>query len=596
MDDNRVRIPQELSRSHSADQVAVTIASMPASMMLIGREQDRGVGQESAGAFATESERGAMARTLGALFAAGATLAVVTLALPHPRGWSELGLTVIVGLAYAVAAALFWRARALSRRVLPVALMWGSTLIAAVAYCSGQSPSPLAFLFLWVLLYASYYFTTIQTAIQLAYVGLVYGALLILRPPAYGILEWWLIGFGTLVVAAILIRSLLKRVESLIASLYAAVLTDPLTELANRRGFREMLDLEIERARRGSSRVSILVGDLDHFKALNDRDGRSAGDAVLHRVARVLREGRRQVDGVARVGGDEFAIILPESDGNRAVLVSERLRAALAKAFSEDPFPATISFGVASYPEQAETAGSLLRAADEALAAAKQGGRDMSVLHSLAIRNAASTGGEARDIAGERFVAAVLDLAEAVDLRFSGSARHSETVGRYSAMMAQELGLSERRVERARLAGTLHDVGKVGVEDAILNKPGKLTDEEFQAIKKHPEFGAKMLGHPSLFDVREWVWAHHERPDGRGYPRGLSGGSLPLESRILAVADSYEAMTCDRSYRPSFGPVAARAELERCSGSQFDPGVVDALLSVLTRESERVEPALAATR
>ena len=253
----------------------------------------------------------------------------------------------------------------------------------------------------------------------------------------------------------------------------------------------------------------------------------------------------------------------------------------------------TMSFGVASFPAHGETAGSLLRAADDALCAAKQSGRDRSVLHSQTLPGAARPDGQPRDIAGERFVAVVLDLAEAVDLRFSGSARHSETVGRYAATMAEELGLSTQRIERVRLAGMLHDVGKVGVPDSILNKPAPLTEEEYRIIKRHPELGAQILEHPSLADVRKWVAAHHERPDGRGYPRGLSGEQLPLEARIVAVADAYEAMTTDRAYRRSLGPDAARAELQRCSGSQFDAAVVKALLTVLEREADEAEAVLA---
>jgi putative nucleotidyltransferase with HDIG domain len=200
--------------------------------------------------------------------------------------------------------------------------------------------------------------------------------------------------------------------------------------------------------------------------------------------------------------------------------------------------------------------------------------------------------GENRDVASERFLAVMLDLAEAIDLRFSGSARHSETVGRYAEMMARELGLSAQRTTRVRLAGMLHDIGKVGVPDGILHKPGRLTDAEFEVIKRHPELGAQMLDHPSLTDVREWVGAHHEQPNGRGYPQRLSDAEIPLEAKIIAVADAYEAMTSDRSYRSSLDHEAARVELERCAGTQFDPRVVRALLSLLEREPERAQLAL----
>jgi diguanylate cyclase (GGDEF)-like protein len=338
---------------------------------------------------------------------------------------------------------------------------------------------------------------------------------------------------------------------------------------------------------------AVVIGDVDHFKEVNDRSGHQVGDAALQRLARVLESGKRQIDGVARVGGEEFALILPDTDDHGGFILAERLRCELREEFAADTVPVTISFGVASYPQQGETAASLLRAADEALYAAKASGRNRTVLHSPALRAAAGEEGDCRDIEGERFVAVVLDLAEAVDLRFSGSARHSETVGRYAETMARELGLSEQRISRVRLAGMLHDVGKVGVPDSILRKPAKLTEEEFEIVKRHPGLGAQILEHPSLADVRQWVGAHHERPDGRGYPLGLRSAEISLEAKILAVADEYEAMTSDRSYRPSIGHSAARAELRRCAGTQFEPRVVDALLTVLDREAGRASAALA---
>jgi HD-GYP domain-containing protein (c-di-GMP phosphodiesterase class II) len=160
-------------------------------------------------------------------------------------------------------------------------------------------------------------------------------------------------------------------------------------------------------------------------------------------------------------------------------------------------------------------------------------------------------------------------------------------------MMARELGLPERRVSRVRLAGMLHDIGKIGVPDSILSKPGPLTEEELTIIRRHPELGAQMLEHQSLADVRAWVGAHHERPDSLGYPLGLSGDALALEARIVAVADAYEAMTSDRSYRDSIGHTGARAELTRCAGSQFDRRVVEAFLTTLRHESERADAELA---
>jgi diguanylate cyclase (GGDEF)-like protein/putative nucleotidyltransferase with HDIG domain len=534
-----------------------------------------------------------VAKVLAGLYAAGATLAALTVVLPHPSDQNALGLLAIVANAYAIAAVLHWCAHRLPAWSMPVALAWGSTLITGVAYFSGESPSPLVFFYLWIFLYASYFLTRKQAALQIGYVGLAYGVLLASRPPTSGVLVWWLVGIGTLLVGAIVIMTMRVHVELLIARLYDAARTDPLTTLSNRRGFRELLDLDLERARRGETEMTVLVGDLDHFKEVNDRSGHQVGDLALQRVARILREGKRQIDSAARVGGEEFALILPDTPQDGAFVLAERLRCALRDEFAEDSVPITISFGLATYPQHGETAASLLRAADEALYAAKDSGRNRTVRHSPLLRELARTGGGAGDIEGERFLAVMLDLAEAVDMRFSGSARHSETVGRYTEMMARELGLSERHAGRLRLAGMLHDIGKVGVPDSILRKPGPLTEKELVIIRRHPELGAQILEHPSLADVRAWVGAHHERPDGLGYPLGISGDELPLEARIVAVADAYEAMTSDRSYRDSIGHAGARAEPKRCAGSQFDRRVVEAFLATLQRESERADAELA---
>jgi diguanylate cyclase (GGDEF)-like protein/putative nucleotidyltransferase with HDIG domain len=531
------------------------------------------------------------ARALAALFAAGATLALLTVLLPHSRRADEVGLLAVVGDAYVVAGVLFWRAGSLQARLLPPALVWGSTLITLVAYCSGEAPSPLVFFYLWVFLYSAYFFTKKQAAVQIAYVGVAFGALLLARPPTSSAPAWWAVGMGTMLVAAILILVMRGRVERLIATLYDAARTDPLTNLTNRRGFRELLDLELQRARRSEGPMAVVVGDLDHFKQVNDRAGHHVGDATLKRVAGILHRGTRPTDATSRLGGEEFALILPDTSGNEAFLVAERLRDQLREEFIDASVPTTISFGIATYPQHGETAASLLRVADDALYAAKESGRNRTVLHGpglgeMPLRH------DQRDIEGERYLALMLDLAEAVDLRFSGTARHSETVGRYAAMMAQELGIPERQAGRVRLAGMLHDIGKISVPDAILQKPAELTDEESAIIKTHPEQGALILEHRGLADIRAWVSAHHERPDGRGYPLGLTGSAIPIEAQILAVADAYEAMTSDRAYRLSIGHEEARAELQRHAGSQFDEKVVKAFLKVLQHESERADVTL----
>jgi putative nucleotidyltransferase with HDIG domain len=193
-----------------------------------------------------------------------------------------------------------------------------------------------------------------------------------------------------------------------------------------------------------------------------------------------------------------------------------------------------------------------------------------------------------RNVESQAHLATVLSLAEALDQRDSGTARHSQTVGRLCEMMATQLRLDEDRIQRLRLAGILHDIGKIGVPDSILCKPGPLTTEEFAQMKRHPELGARILSSQEMDDVREWILAHHERPDGTGYPKGLTADEIPLEAAIVAVADAYEAMTSDRVYRLSIGTERAREELLICSGTQFDAQVVEALLRALDLEGAPV--------
>jgi HD-GYP domain-containing protein (c-di-GMP phosphodiesterase class II) len=202
----------------------------------------------------------------------------------------------------------------------------------------------------------------------------------------------------------------------------------------------------------------------------------------------------------------------------------------------------------------------------------------------LAVEHAqreAAGDGALREQSRELRLAAVMLLAETLDLRDAGTARHSRTVGAYARHTALALDLTPERVERIQAAGVLHDLGKLGIADAILHKPGKLDDAEWREIQRHPEIGARILEHAGLGDIAGWVRAHHERVDGRGYPIGLAADEIPLEARILAVADAYEAMTADRPYRTAMPTAEAREEILRCAGGQFDPEVAEAFLAAL---------------
>ncbi len=273
--------------------------------------------------------------------------------------------------------------------------------------------------------------------------------------------------------------------------------------------------------------------------------------------------------------GEEFALLVPGADGHEAYLFAERARCAVQEAFAHESLLLTISFGIAVLPHVVGAPD----AAAEALYAAKHLGRNRSVIYHPGLRSVSET--TTNETRPGMQIATVVTLAEALDLRDGGTARHSHIVGRYAELTARRLGLSEERVERVRLAGMVHDLGKIAVSDAILQKPGPLDDAEWLEMRKHPETGARLLAGVGLEDVCAWVLAHHERPDGRGYPRASRGEEIPVEARILAIADAYEAMTSDRPYRRAIGPERARAELLCGAGTQFDSEAVEALLDVL---------------
>jgi diguanylate cyclase (GGDEF)-like protein/putative nucleotidyltransferase with HDIG domain len=364
-----------------------------------------------------------------------------------------------------------------------------------------------------------------------------------------------------------------------------AARTDPLTELPNRVAMHETLERELARAKPEQRPVSVVVIDLDRFNRVNDQLGIKTGDDILRRIGSVLKESTRLIDTVARSGGEEFIVVMPETDQHRAFMMAEDLLRRLREYFASFDAELTASVGVATSPAHATDITGLIASCNKALQAAKALGRDRAVIYSPEVTQTLGALAGKHNVESQAQLATVLSLAEALDQRDSSTARHSQTVGALCELMAKQLGLPEARVERVRLAGILHDIGKIGVPDSILGKPSPLTPEEQAHMRRHPELGARILGSKELDDVRGWVLAHHERPDGTGYPKGLKGDEIPIEASILAVADAFEAMTSDRVYRASLGEDIARRELLDGAGTQFDADVVDALLTALKRES-----------
>jgi diguanylate cyclase (GGDEF)-like protein/putative nucleotidyltransferase with HDIG domain len=379
-----------------------------------------------------------------------------------------------------------------------------------------------------------------------------------------------------------LVAILKLRVERLIDDLAETAKRDSHTGLLSGNGFEETLDRELERAQRGGSSLSVIVVDLDNFKEANEELGHRVADERLTIVARVLESAKRRIDTVARMGGEEFALVLPQTDEHGAYVLADRLRRAIRDHFAGDSIATTASLGVASFPKHGSSFEELFGAASQAVYAAKELGRDRSVIYNPEITANLRSAAVREDLQSEEHLAAVIVLAETLDMRDQGTARHSETVGRYAKQIAAELGMTPREVERVHLAGMLHDIGKIGISDTILQKPGALSDAEWDEMRKHPELGSRILDGARLEDISAWVRAHHERPDGGGYPLGLDDERIPVQAKILAVADSYEAMTADRVYKPGLSEEAAREELLRCAGGQFDPAVVLAFINVLS--------------
>lgn len=523
--------------------------------------------------------RATMALTTALVGGAVAVTCLVGVFVPGNAEVNADVLLVTAAAAGALGAVMLLVYDHLPLRAFHAVALIGAALATATAYGWGSMSAYGPLPYVWVTLFVFYFFSRSAALVHLTIMVAAYAGVLVQDSPPDNPLDGWIATVVALLVAGYLISIVRDWTAHLIASLSDAAHRDPLTDLLNRRGFQEVFDVELERARRADQSLSLIVGDLDRFKRVNDVHGHAAGDAVLTRVADAIRGAKRGFDRAARVGGEEFAILAPDCDEHGAYMLAERIRAAVHEAVAgDDASQLTISFGISTHPLHGQSADSLLRTADQALYAAKRLGRNRSVISSAEVPGILAHG--ARGANGEAHVelAALINLAEALDVRDSGSATHCQRVGRFAELTARELGLSPEAVERVRLAGILHDVGRVALPDSLVAKPGPLTDEEWAWVRAHPAIGARMVETTEYDDIRSWILFHHERPDGHGYPDGRRSEDVPLESAILAVADAYEAMTSDRPYRPALAPEEASEELRREAGRQFQADVVDALL------------------
>jgi diguanylate cyclase (GGDEF)-like protein len=538
--------------------------------------------QPAAAVAEARPDAGLMARSLMYLFAIGGTVTLLSLLVgTPPDNVSRLVVTAVS--AYGIALLLLIGYDRMPSWSFDLLLASGTVLVEWAVWASGESTSPYAMLFFLIAIWAFYFLPQGRAVVQLGIVALAYTAVVaVAEDRSSTAVIHWAATTSALIVAGALIGVQRAHTRRVVRRLADDARRDTLTGLINRRGFEELFATEMERARRTDGRLSVIVADLDRFKRLNDRFGHQAGDQALQRVAEILQTAKRRIDTAARIGGEEFAVIVPSSDHHAAYILAERMRREVRETFANDPSALTVSLGVAAFSVHGASAEALVRNADQALYAAKKLGRDRTVVYSDDIAGTlAAVEGEPGDGDPSLHRNTVLALAEVIDSREHGSTEHSQRVGRYAAAIAEALGLPHDVIERVRFGGIVHDIGKIGVPDAILRKPGWLSSDEWDEMQRHPEIAARILRGANFEDVSGWVHAHHERPDGSGYPRGLTGGEIPLEARILAVADAYEAMRSSRAYRPALSGADARAELKRCAGTQFDDRVVATFIGLL---------------
>ncbi|HEY9899672.1 MAG TPA: diguanylate cyclase [Pantanalinema sp.] len=364
-------------------------------------------------------------------------------------------------------------------------------------------------------------------------------------------------------------------------------ITDGLTGLATHAYFQERLADDLSESLETPSPLSLLMVDLDHFKSINDNHGHQAGDMVLKEAAAMLKESLKPTDLAARYGGEEFTIILPQTAEDEAFAIAERLRLTLAdKEIPISParsLKVTASIGLASLTPDVTTPKELINRADAALYAAKNAGRNRVVRATGPAAEAVNAIGAPRKGSQEMFLALARALSAAIELRSPMLHGHSEAVGDLALRMGKALGLAADKQEALMIAGMLHDVGMLALPDSVLLKTSGLDDHEWEQMKSHSQAGVTILSRFSTFaGLREAVLYHHERWDGRGYPEGLSAGDIPLGAQILALCDTYDALTRQGyAFGPSMEQAEAIAEIRRCAGTQFNPELVELFVGML---------------
>lgn len=388
--------------------------------------------------------------------------------------------------------------------------------------------------------------------------------------------------------------------------------TDTLTSLYNHRGFQEILAKELAKAKDTNTSLSVVMFDVNNISKINRELGHAKGDEVIKTIAEKIKQNIRANDSAGRYGGDEIAVIMPETDTKDAKYLAEYITYCLSCCFVDDVGPIKVSVGISTFPECTMDQEKLLILAEQAMFISQAKGykegmsaivssSDFNFWDDMALNSFAEVLAKRHSQIGINFeeelvhkfnheeimnhthlMEMVTSLAGAIDAKDPYTKGHSTSVSRYAEALARAVNLPENEVERIKIGALLHDVGKIGIPESVLKKPGKLTDEEWEIMKQHPTIGAEKVLAPNeaLRDLIPIVKYHHERIDGRGYPEGLKGNEIPLEARIVSVADAYHALVSDRPYRKGMPIEKACAILREGAGVQWDSDLVRQFISI----------------
>lgn len=389
-----------------------------------------------------------------------------------------------------------------------------------------------------------------------------------------------------LIVACIMVAHITEGVNRKIKKLEFLANIDGVTGVFNHRYFQTRIEEEIQRANETNSTLGMIMIDLDNFKKYNDNFGHKAGDILLSKTSEIFMNEKEKQDIVFRYGGDEFAILLPEACSGRILSVIERIRNAFDEMYGLEevftlPDKVTLSAGYSIYPDLARNKDELIMQSDSALYQAKNMGRNNVQLY--------------RDIfedikvifdSDEKLFIGLRALLGTVSAKDKYTLGHSERVMDYAEMIGREMRLDMEKIRLLKIAALLHDIGKVEIPESVLNKNEPLTEEDIKMLQRHPDYSADILEPLSGIELLiDSIKHHHERFDGTGYPSGISGDEIPIEARILCVADSFDAMLSDRPYRKGMRFEEVITELKENAGTQFDPFIIEVFLSALSVKS-----------